>query len=89
MKDEVRLNAPKDRLLDEFGDILFAVVNLGRHLQLDPETALASTNRKFTRRFQQVEKRLQNSGKDISNSDLSEMDALWNEVKTEEKISKS
>jgi len=85
LKDEVRLDSPKDRLLDEFGDILFAVVNLGRHLQLDPETALASTNRKFTRRFQQVEKKLQSAGKDISNSDLLEMDKLWNEVKSEEK----
>lgn len=86
LKVEIQSKAPKDRLLDEFGDILFAVVNLGRHLQLDPETALASTNRKFTRRFQQVEKRLQSIGKDILNSELSEMDKIWNEVKEEEKL---
>ncbi len=87
LKHEIHSNAPKERLLDEYGDILFAVVNLGRHLQLDPEMALSSTTRKFTRRFQQIEERLQKVGKNIVSSDLDEMHEIWNEVKAEEKVS--
>ncbi|WP_169569144.1 nucleoside triphosphate pyrophosphohydrolase [Sneathiella limimaris] len=84
-REEVDLQSSKDRLEDEFGDILFAVVNLGRHMGLDPETALARTNRKFTTRFMQVEKTLQETGKSIENSSLEEMDEIWTQVKTQEK----
>lgn len=85
LKVEIETNAPKEKLQDEFGDILFAVVNLGRHLQLDPETALSGTNRKFTTRFQVVESELQKIGKSLQDSNLDEMDAFWNKAKKAEK----
>ncbi len=78
---EVENGSSKDKLEDEFGDILFAVVNLGRHLELDPEKALARTNRKFVTRFEEIEKQLKLQGKSLSDSNLDEMDALWNEAK--------
>ena len=83
-KQELTQNAEKDRLEDEFGDILFAVVNLGRKAGLDPEVALARTNRKFTRRFQDVEAELAKMGKSPAISDLEEMDDLWNKAKAKE-----
>ena len=81
---EIKAGASKDRLEDEFGDILFAVVNLGRHLDLDPETALSRTNRKFTNRFQMIETELGKQGKSIDQSNLEEMDQLWDKAKETE-----
>lgn len=84
-KVEVEQNSPQERLEDEFGDLLFAVVNLGRHLGVDAENSLASTNRKFTRRFERIEEILHEDGKTPAQSNLDEMDALWRRAKTEEK----
>jgi ATP diphosphatase len=70
---------------DEFGDLLFVMVNLGRHLGIDPEAALRRTNAKFIRRFEEVEARLAADGKRPETSTLDEMDALWDAVKAEEK----
>jgi len=81
---ELSNGSEKDRLEDEFGDILFAVVNLGRKAGLDPEVALKRTNKKFTTRFQGVEEGLRLKGKSIDQSDLEEMDQLWNEMKGKE-----
>ena len=67
---------------DEFGDTLFALVNLGRHLQLDSEAALAGTNEKFRSRFHHVERALAASGRSLGNATLEEMEALWQEAKT-------
>ncbi len=67
---------------DEFGDTLFALVNLGRHLQLDSEAALAGTNEKFRSRFHHVERALAASGRSLDDATLEEMEALWQEVKT-------
>ena len=67
---------------DEFGDMLFAVVNLGRHLKLDSEAALSGTNEKFRSRFHYVEQALENSGNTLEKADLAEMEALWQEAKT-------
>jgi ATP diphosphatase len=61
------------------------MANLARHLNVDPETALRATNAKFTRRFAGIEQRLAALGKTPAQSDLAEMDALWNEVKRDEK----
>lgn len=72
-------------IAEEFGDLLFVMVNLGRHLGLDPENALRATNAKFTRRFEKVEEKLAACGKTPSQSTLEEMDALWDEVKSDEK----
>jgi nucleoside triphosphate diphosphatase len=65
----------------EVGDLMFAVVNLARHLGADPEAALRETNRKFERRFRYIEEALSATGKTPSQSTLAEMDALWNEAK--------
>ena len=67
------------------GDLLFVMANLGRHLGLDPEQALRRANAKFTRRFEGVEARLAAMGKTPAQSDLAEMDALWDAVKAAEK----
>jgi ATP diphosphatase len=70
---------------EEFGDLMFVMANLGRHLGLDPEAALRSANAKFIRRFEGVEARLADMGKTPTDSDLAEMDALWDAVKRAER----
>ncbi|MFG6590861.1 nucleoside triphosphate pyrophosphohydrolase [Sulfitobacter sp. 1A12157] len=70
---------------EEYGDLLFVMANLGRHLGLDPEAALRAANAKFTRRFEGVEARLAAMGKTPQDSDLAEMDALWETVKLAER----
>ena len=72
---------------EEFGDLMFVMANLARHMGIDPEQALRDTNEKFTRRFNSVEAKLQQDGRTPSQSNLAEMDALWDEVKREETIS--
>lgn len=77
--------APRGRETEEeIGDLLFAVVNLARHLEVDPESALKAANRKFRRRFGHVEARLREGGKSPADSTLSEMDAFWEEAKARE-----
>ena len=68
----------------EVGDLLFAAVNLARHLRADPETVLRQTNRKFERRFAAIERALAAEGKSPQNATLAEMDALWDEAKAQE-----
>ncbi len=70
---------------EEFGDLLFVMANLARHLNVEPEAALRATNAKFTRRFGKIEEKLAARGKRPEQSDLAEMDALWDEAKAEEK----
>ena len=65
----------------ELGDLLFALANLARHMKIDPDTALRSTNMKFRKRFGYIEKSLSEAGKTLSEANLEEMDALWNEAK--------
>lgn len=77
-----------DAMTDEMGDMLFAVVNLARHLDIDPETALRRTNAKFERRFREIERRLSVKGHDIKSASLAEMEMLWNAIKAEEKQQK-
>jgi ATP diphosphatase len=69
----------------EVGDLLFAVVNLARHLRADPEAVLRQTNRKFEHRFAAIERALAAQGKTPLEATLAEMDALWNEAKAEER----
>jgi len=85
LEHEVAQDAPKERLVDEVGDLLFACANLARKLDVDPETALRSTNAKFERRFRRIEDWLAESGKTPSQSTLEEMDALWDRAKAEER----
>jgi ATP diphosphatase len=70
---------------EEYGDVLFALANIGRHLAIDPEAALRRANRKFTRRFRHIEARLAEQGRTPSQSTLAEMDTLWNEAKADER----
>ncbi|ABY97165.1 TPA: nucleoside triphosphate pyrophosphohydrolase [Pseudomonas putida] len=74
-----------DALEDEVGDLLFAAVNLARHLKHDPENALRRANRKFERRFRFIEQALRDSGRPIEDCNLDELDALWGEAKRQEK----
>ena len=67
---------------DETGDLIFAIVNLARHFDVDPEHALRGTNRKFENRFAYIERELAKRGRTVQEASLSEMDALWNEAKT-------
>ncbi len=66
---------------EEFGDLLFTIVNLGRHLDIDVETALRATNDKFVHRFEYIETQLEQKGKTPAQSDLSEMEKLWSKAK--------
>lgn len=68
---------------EEFGDLLFVVANVARHLKLDPEAALRAANEKFIRRFRFIEQRLAEAGRSPEQSSLAEMDALWDEAKAE------
>jgi MazG family protein len=76
--------ADKARLADELGDVLFAVANLARHLEIDPEAALRGTNEKFERRFKSIERALTAMGKTPEDSSLEEMEALWQRAKRSE-----
>ncbi len=84
---EARDKLGPEELAEEYGDMLFVMANLARHLDIDPEAALRAANAKFTRRFKGVEALLQERGKAPEASDLAEMDALWDEVKRREKQS--
>lgn len=82
---QAQASADTDHIEEEYGDLLFVMANLGRHLGLDAEAALRRANAKFTRRFQGIEARLAEHGKTPAQSDLAEMDALWDAVKAAEK----
>ncbi len=82
---EARDTLTHDALTEEIGDLLFVMANLARHLKVDPEAALRAANRKFTRRFARIEDWLAETGRSPSDSDLTEMDALWNRAKAEDK----
>lgn len=75
----------RTKIEEEFGDILFVMANIARHLQLDPEAALRAANQKFTRRFAYIEARLAERNKTPAQSDLKEMDALWDEVRAKDR----
>ena len=74
-----------DKARQEMGDVLFVVANLARTLEVDPEDALRATNAKFTRRFHYIEAKLADRGKTPAQSDLAEMDGLWDEIRAAEK----
>ncbi len=84
LETEITCGAPHTRVVDELGDVLFAVANLARKLEVDPEQALRGTNRKFERRFARVETELANCGKRPEEATLEEMDAIWERIKHDE-----
>ncbi|MES1149392.1 MAG: nucleoside triphosphate pyrophosphohydrolase [Bradyrhizobium guangdongense] len=75
----------KQEVAEETGDLLFALVNLARHVDADPEAALRATNAKFERRFAYIEHALEAKGRTLEQASLEEMDGLWNAAKAEEK----
>ena len=85
---EARDSLTEAEVAEEFGDLLFVMANFARHLHIDPEAALRAANAKFTRRFARIEDVLADGGKTPGQSDLAEMDALWNRAKHEEKARK-
>ncbi|WP_235933335.1 nucleoside triphosphate pyrophosphohydrolase [Paragemmobacter ruber] len=85
---EARDRLTEAEVAEEFGDLLFVMANLARHLKVDPEAALRAANAKFTRRFGRIEDWLADAGKTPEQSDLAEMDALWNRAKAEEKANR-
>jgi len=74
----------QDEIEEEFGDLLFSLVNLSRFLKVNPEEALKITNRKFVQRFQKVEESADNSNKNLSEMSLQELDQLWDKAKDSE-----
>ena len=85
LKAEIELGAAPERIEDELGDLLFALVNLARHLDSDPESALRHTNAKFERRFRAIEARFAARGRELSDATLEELEASWQAVKTAER----
>ncbi len=79
--DEARRLASQDELENEIGDLLFVLVNLARFVKVDPEQALRRTNRKFRERFGYIERKLAERGKKLADSNIEEMEALWQEAK--------
>ena len=82
---EANETLPYAKQVEEFGDLMFALANLGRQLKIDPEEALRSANRKFQQRFEYIEDALEAAGKTPTQSDLIEMDKLWDEAKVMER----
>lgn len=81
--DSSRFSDEKEKIQEEIGDILFVVLNLARKLDVDAETALKKTNRKFRQRFKFIESELKKDSKSLENASLLEMDTLWNKAKME------
>jgi XTP/dITP diphosphohydrolase len=79
-KEEVK-SGNKDAMESEFGDVLFSMVNYARFLKINPEDALERTNKKFKKRFQYLEAKAKDLGKNLSDMSLSEMDVFWEEAK--------
>jgi len=80
---------PARDVVEEFGDLLFVVANVARHLKVDPEAALRTANHKFTRRFRRIEQILADNGRSPAQSSLEEMDRLWDRAKAEERKTSS
>jgi ATP diphosphatase len=76
----------KVKIADELGDLIFAAVNIGRHVGADPEMALRGTNTKFRRRFSHIESSLNDAGESLEDATLEQMEALWQDAKRAERL---
>jgi MazG family protein len=85
LRTELAAPADMGRLSEEIGDLLFAAVNLARHLEVDAEAALRASNAKFERRFGRIEDALRARGRRLEDASLAEMEALWQEAKAAER----
>lgn len=83
LQENVQNSAPPEKIEEEYGDVLFALVNYGRFIGVEPETALERVNRKFKRRFEYIET---NAPRPLKDMTLAEMDGLWNEAKALERV---
>jgi XTP/dITP diphosphohydrolase len=81
LEDEVTSGASPQKIEDEFGDLLFALINYSRFINVNPEDALERTNKKFITRFNYIEKKANDSGRRLQDMTLTEMDVWWNEAK--------
>ena len=79
-----KLNGSPEKIEDEFGDLLFALINYARFIDVNPEDALERTNKKFIRRFNYIEQKVNETGKSMHDMSLSELDVFWNEAKAAE-----
>ena len=86
LAQRIEARADRAKIEEEFGDLLFVVANVARHLKLDPEAALRAANQKFTRRFHAIERKLAEDGRTPAQSTLAEMDLLWDEAKANESV---
>jgi MazG family protein len=86
LRAEIEAGGSAQRLSDELGDLLFATVNLARHLGIDGEAALRQTSAKFERRFRAIEDALRARGRPLEDASLDEMEALWQEAKAAEQV---
>ncbi len=84
LEEALQVSPDQSRIDDEIGDLLFAVVNLARHLDCDPQNALSLANQKFERRFRALELKAQQLDKPLTQMSLDEMDDLWKQVKVEQ-----
>ena len=81
---DAEASGKKQNIEEEIGDVIFAIVNLSRHLTISSEDALRKTNQKFVRRFKKVEEGIKAKGKELNEASLEEMDLIWNEAKHNE-----
>lgn len=81
LREEIKIQSDVGRLSEELGDLLFSCVNLARHINVEPESALRSTNSKFESRFRFIETQLKEKGLTLQEASLDEMDALWRDAK--------
>ncbi|MHC1776634.1 MAG: nucleoside triphosphate pyrophosphohydrolase [Lentimicrobium sp.] len=79
-----KLNGSAEKIEDEFGDLLFALINYARFIDVNPEDALERTNKKFIRRFNYIEEKVNETGKSMHDMTLAELDVFWNEAKAKE-----
>jgi XTP/dITP diphosphohydrolase len=81
LKAEIISKKSTEKTEEEFGDVLFTLINYARFLNISPETALEKANKKFIRRFEFIEQKITQQGRSITDSNLAEMDGFWNEAK--------
>ena len=81
MDHEVAQKHNSEKIEDEFGDVLFSLINYARFLKVNPEDALEKTNKKFIKRFTYMEQKIKDKGKALGDCTLAEMDVYWNEAK--------
>ena len=84
LKAEVDSGGSPDKIENELGDLMFALINYSRFIGVNPETALERTNKKFIRRFNYLEEQAQLAGMELKKMNLSEMDVFWNQAKEKE-----